>query len=262
MNQTVLDNAHLEMVADPANDEARLRFYERLADAELFLLLEGEADGERITPRVFDLGNAQVVLVFDRLDRLTQFVGAEASYAALSGRVIAGLLAAQELGLGLNFDVAPSSFLLDAASVQWLAATLGTGPDAVEARFAELRAPKGLPDLLITGLDTKLATATGLAQMAFLVGTKDMENTQGHMLAFVGAAPAAEAALAQAVSEALTFSGIEAGMLDVAFFDGSDPIVPRLARVGLRFDLPQPTPTSKLEKMGPGMEPGKPPRLR
>lgn len=260
--ETVLDQAHAAMEAAAEDDAARLRFFERLGDAELFLLLEAEAVGDQVTPQVFDPGAGPLVLVFDREERLAAFVGAEAPYAALSGRVIAGLLAEQGLGLGLNLDVAPSSFLLDAEGVRWLAQTLGHGPDEVEARLAELSAPAGLPDVLISALDTKLATATGLAQIAYLVGTTDDAGARGHMLAFVGAAPGAEDALARAASEALTFSGIEAGAMDVGFFDAQDPVTARLARVGLRFDLPQPAPARSPEVAAPGMDPERPPRLR
>lgn len=262
MTETVLDQAHAAMQAAPEDDAARLRFFERLGDAELFLLLEGEAEGDQVTPQVFDPGTGPLVLVFDREERLAAFVGAEAPYAGLSGRVIAGLLAEQGLGLGLNLDVAPSSFLLDAEGVRWLAQTLGHGPDEVEARLSEVSAPAGLPDLLISALDTKLATATGLAQIAYLVGTTDDAGTRGHLLGFVGAAPGAEDALARAASEALTFSGIEAGAMDVGFFDTRDPVTERLARVGLRFDLPQPAPARSPEAAAPGMDPDRPPRLR
>lgn len=250
------------MAAAPEDDAARLRFFERLGDAELFLLLEGEAVGDAVTPQVFDPGTGPIVLVFDREERLAAFVGAEAPYAALSGRVIAGLLAEQRLGLGLNLDVAPSAFLLDAEGVAWLAQTLGHGPDEVEARLAEVSAPAGLPDALIAALDTKLATATGLAQMAYLVGTTDTAGQRGHLLGIVGAVPGAQDALAQAASEALTFSGIEAGAMDVGFFDAKDPVTERLARVGLRFDLPQPAPTQAPEVVAPGSDPDRPPRLR
>ncbi len=262
MTDTALDLAHAAMSAAPEDDAARLRFFERLGDAELFLLLESEATGDDVTPQVFDPGNGPLVLVFDREERLSAFVGSQAPYAALSGRMIAGLLAEQGLGLGLNLDVAPSSFLLDAAGVQWLANTLAHGPDEVEARLAEVSAPKGLPDTLITALDMKLATATGLAQLAYLVGTADSEGKRSHLLAFVGAAPGAEPALARAASEALTFSGIDAGALDVGFFDASDPVAARLARVGLRFDLPQPAPARSPERGAPGSDPDRPPRLR
>lgn len=262
MSETALDMAHAAMTQAPEDDAVRLRFFERLGDSELFLLLEDEAEGDQISPQVFDPGTGSMVLVFDRQERLTQFVGAAAPYAALSGRMIVELLAVEGLGLGLNLDVAPSSFLLDAGGVAWLAQTLSNAPDAVEARIAELSAPAGLPDDLIRALDTKLATATGLAQMAYLAGTTDSEGKRGHMLAFVGAAPGADQALARAVGEALTFSGIEAGALDVAFFDARDPVTARLARVGLRFDLPQPALVAAPTVAAPGMDPERPPKLR
>lgn len=262
MTQTPLDAAHAAMTAAPDDDAQRLRFFERLGDAELFLLLEGDAEGDAVTPQVFDPGAGPIVLVFDREERLSAFVGAQAPYAALSGRVIVGLLAEQGLGLGLNLDVAPSSFLLDSDGVAWLAQTLGHGPDEIEAQLAEVSAPTGLPDVLISALDTKLATATGLAQLAYLVGSLDAGGTRGHLLAFVGAAPGAETALARAASEALVFSGIDAGAMDVAFFDASDPVTARFARVGLRFDLPQPAPLRARDARAPGSDPDRPPKLR
>ncbi|MEL7090284.1 MAG: SseB family protein [Pseudomonadota bacterium] len=259
---TPIDQAHAAMEAAPEDDAARLRFYERLGDAELFLLLEAEAEGDQVSPQVYDPGAGPLVLVFDREDRLTAFVGAEAPYAALSGRIVAGLCAKNQLGLGLNLGVAPSSFLLDAAGVAWLAQTLGHVPDAVEERVAAISAPTGLPDMLLQALDTKLATGTGLAQMAYLVATETDGGGRGHMLAFVGAVPGAQDALARAVSEALVFSGLEAGTLDVGFFDGRDPVTERLARVGLRFDLPQPAPVTAADPRAPGSDPDSPPKLR
>ena len=83
------------------------------------------------------------------------------------------------------------------------------------------------------------------------------------MLAFVDAAPGAQGALAKAVAEALTFSGIEAGALDVAFFRASEPMAARLAQHGLRFDLPQPVEAvQEVLRMAPGSDPAKPPKLR
>lgn len=257
MTETVLDRAHAVM---EQSDAARLAFFERVADSELFLLLQTEAEGDQLSPEVFDLGDAKYVLVFDREDRLAGFVGKPAPYAALSGRVIASMLAGQGVGLGLNLDVAPSATLLPADAVAWLSRTLEHAPSEVEARPTEVTAPSGLPDSLIAALDTKLATAVGLAKMAYLVGVTYEGGVRSHMLAFIGATDGAQRALAKAVSEALTFSGIEAGALDVAFFAASDPLAARLARVGLRFDLPQPE--EPLVRAAPGSDPDKPPRLR
>jgi hypothetical protein len=43
------------------------------------------------------------------------------------------------------------------------------------------------------------------------------DGREGHLLAFAGAVPGAEQGLAGIVGEALTFSGVAAGEIDVAF---------------------------------------------
>ena len=71
-----------------------------------------------------------------------------------------------------------------------------------------------------------------------------------------------QSALAKAAGEALTFSGIEAGAIDVAFFDASDPVAASLSRFGLRFDLPVPADPEPVVRVAPGGDPDKPPILR
>ncbi|MEL6958172.1 MAG: SseB family protein [Pseudomonadota bacterium] len=257
---TELDTAHAAMMADEADDLARLRFYERLADGEVFLLLEGEADGDQVEPALFEADGQTFVLVFDREARLSEFYGKIAPYAALSGRGLASMLEGQRLGIALNMGVAPSAMLIPAEAVDWLAQTLGAGPEEVEGQITELTAPSGLPEVLLEALDRKLATAGGLAQEAYLCGVVYDGGGRGHMLAFVGTEPGAEAALTAAVNEALVFSGIEAGMLDVAHLEGGNPVSERVARVGLRFDLPAPQ-MPDAPGANPGMDPSKPPKL-
>ena len=63
-----------------------------------------------------------------------------------------------------------------------------------------------------------------------------------------------------AVSEALVFSGIEAGALDVAFLDADDPAAARLAKVGLGFEIPEREGVESPRP--PGSDPDRPPRLR
>ncbi|MBO6775623.1 MAG: SseB family protein [Marinibacterium sp.] len=257
---TPLDTAHAGMEAAPEDDTARLRFYERLADSELMLLLTEEARDDTANPRLFETSSGTFVLAFDREDRLTRFTGEPVPYLALSGRSLAGMLAGQGVGLGLNLDVAPSEILIPAGALDWLTDTLTHAPDVIDGDIAELRAPGNLPDHLLAALDTKLATTGGLADHAYLAGTLDAQGGAGHVLAFIGAPDKAQPALAAAVGEALTFSGIEAGTLDVAFFEPSDPIAARLVRTGLRFDLPKPPEPET--RLAPGSNPGKPPILR
>jgi hypothetical protein len=257
---TLLDAAHAAVSADPENEALRLRFFERLADGEMVLLLEREAVGESLEPKVFDLEDGPVVLVFDREERLASFTGGIAPYAALPGRVIAGLLKGQGIGMGVNLGVAPSSMLLPPEALDWLAETLDEGLDEVEARPAQFFPPK-VPEAVISALDAKLARAGGLATMALLVGVAYNDGRRGHLLALIDAKDGAEAALARAMNEALVFSGIEAGELDVVFLSSGTVEAEAVAKFALRFDLPKPD-LRVQDPAAPGMDPSRPPKLR
>lgn len=256
---TPLDEAHAAMMAAEEDDAPRLRFYERVADVELFLLLEEEPEGDQISPVLLDDG---YVLVFDRAQRLAAYVGHPAPYVSLSGRAIAQMLAGQDLGLAVNIGVAPSEILLPAGAIAWLRDTLDHAPGEVEAHIERVLPPAGLPEVLIAAIDAKLASATGIAAGAYLVAVEYQGGGRGHLLAFVGAIARAQDALVRAASEALTFSGIEAGAMDVGFFAPHDPTVAKLAKVGLRFDLPQGEGLQQTPRMAPGSDPSKPPILK
>ena len=260
MDPTPLDIAHAAMKAAPDDDGARLRFYERIADVELFMLLEDEPAGDQINPVVFE---DRYLLVFDRAARLSAYMGGKtAAHVALSGRAIAQMLEGQDLGLAVNLGVAPSEIMLPAGALAWLRDTLAHGAGEVEAQIAQVLPPKGLPESLITALDAKLATATGMAAGAYLVAVEYRGGGRGHLMAFIGAIPRAQDALVRAASEALTFSGIEAGAMDVGFFGPGDGIVEKLAKVGLRFDLPQMEGLQQTPRLAPGMDPAQPPILK
>lgn len=260
MTGTPLDRAHAAMEAAPKDEACARAFYARLAAAELFVLLAEEPAGDEITPELFDLGDQRFVLAFDTEERLSDFAERIVPYVALSGRAVAQMLAGQGIGLAFNIEVAPSATLLPSEAVDWLAGTLAGEPTETEARPEEISAPLNLPDALLTALDARLAGAEGMARMAYLVGARYAGGASGHLLGFVDAPQGAEAALARAVQEALVFSGLDAGAIDVAFFDASDPVAATLARHGLRFDLPQP---AKGHVPGaPGSDPDRPPKLR
>lgn len=247
------------MTGAPQDDAARLNFYERFADAELFLALEEEPEDDDITPMVFPVDGENLVLVFDREDRLDAFLGQPGAYAAISGRALVPLLTAQGLGAMLNPEVAPSQTLIPLEALNWLERTLGHAPREMEATPQEILPPGELPEKIVASLDTKLAGAAGLARYAYLVTARYEGGGRNTLLGFVDPLPGAEAALARAVQEALVFAGLEAAALDVAFFRASDPVSAALARHGLRFDLPEPEVASAPGT--PGKDPNNPPRL-
>lgn len=262
---TVLDLAHAAMTAAPDDGAARLRFYHRLADSELLLLLEGDPLGDTITPAVFTLEAGRFVMAFDRDDRLAAFCDAPAAYAALPGRVIAAELAGQGLGLGLNLGVAPSAILLPAEAIDWLTGTLGRGPTPDDARPTGFAPPDGLAPGLMQALAAALAPFGGLARRAHLARAHYEGGREGHLLAIEAARPGAEEALARAVHEALVFSGAGDETIDVTFVAKGDAALAALAGVALVLDLPEAAPEPDPEApapAAPGMDPARPPRLR
>jgi SseB protein N-terminal domain len=259
---TPLDLAHERMQAGPEDDTRRLRFYERLADSEMFLLLQDDPRGDKVEPMLFEVEGQNYALIFDRQDRLAEFVNAPVPFVAMSGRRIVRLLRGQGIGLGLNLGVAPSSMLLPAGAVDWLVEMLDRQPARVQAKPVRVAPPGGLPETLVTALDAKLATMGGLARVAYLAHAEYQETSGGDVLAVIDAQPAAQAAIASALSEALSFSGVAAGTLDVMFLAASDPLCAHLAKVGLRFDLPSPEPVQNPQRTAPGRDPDNPPILR
>ena len=133
MAETPLDRAFRAQEGDPADPALRLRFHERVLDAELLLVLVAPP-AAGLEPRVLDLEAGRYVLAFDRDERLADFLGAPAPFAALSGRRLAGLLAGQGVGIALNLGAASAS-LLPPETVDWMAAVQAGPPPEAAARL-------------------------------------------------------------------------------------------------------------------------------
>ena len=249
---TALDRAVAAMEAAPEDDRLRLAFMGALAQAELHIPLAG-GDDETATPETVERQGVPHVIAFDTPDRVADH-GGPAEHGVLTGRALARMLAGQGAGLALNPGLA-GAWLLPPEAVDWLAETTARGPGEDEAMPLAFRPPGALPELLIGALDTRLARAGALAAEAWLAAVDYEGGRRGHILVVVGAAPGAEEVLARAIGEALTFSGVEAGELDVTFLPPGHAALGPLARVGLRFDLPAPPVPAP-----PGSD--APPRLR
>ena len=256
---TPIDIAFSEMEANESNDNARLRFYERLIDCELFMLLEAESDGQSIKPDLFEVENEQVALVFDKEDRLADFSNSIVPFVALSGRTIISLIEGKNISLGLNLSVAVSSIILPPNVISWMAKTISKGPTLSEAKIKEVLPPRTLPEAVVSALDTKLATMVGYADIAYLAEVIYDNDIHSSAIVFINANIDAEVSIANAISETLIFSGVEAGILDVMFLNAENQVCAKLAKIGLRFDLPKPI--NKKQQSAPGTDPDKPPIL-
>ena len=240
---TPLAAAARRLLARRLDDALRLALYEALSGAELVLPLASEGDDEAVDPLTEDHGGLAHVIAHDRPE------GVAGAMATVQGLALAGMLAGQGVGIALRLRGVPEPMLVAPEAVDWLAASLAQGPAAGEARPVAASAPDGLPPALLGALDRRIAQGEGLADEAFLARVEWSDGTTGHLLAVVGAKPGAEEPLAAGINAAVALSGAEGVRLDVTFLARGDPVVARLARVGLRFDLS-------------AMPSGGPPRLR
>lgn len=268
MTETPYDRAHAAMEADPENEALRLAVYDRLADAELFLLLEHEPDEDNdIIPQLFETEEGDFVLAFDTEERLAEFTTTPAPYVALPGRVIAQNLAGEAVGLGVNLGVAPSALLLPPEALEWLTHALTHAPETTAARPVAFDAPALPPAmlaLLLPAFEAKFDQLAGLASHALLGGVTYEGGRRGHVLAFLGAPEPAQPGIAKAMAEALAFSGLEVGELDVTFLTEADPAAAVLLEKALVLHLPEAVEeeVQELTITAPGMDPSKPPILR
>ena len=256
MTATRLDQAHAAMMVDETDDLARLAFFAAFADTELFVVLKSDGERPSEAPLLFDTSDGAFLLAFDTEDRLTTFTEGPAHYAALSGRAIAAMVRNDGVGVALNPEVAGSSMLISADTLVWLSDILSREVRQITAIPKTLHRPS-LPAGLLDALDTKLASAEGLARAAILVDATYESGETISVIALIDPVPGAEQALARSVAEAVTFLGAEGDALDVMFIDSAAPIYDRLAAVGVRIDLP--TPEVAMPQVP---DPSVPPKLR
>lgn len=258
---TVLDAAHAAMEA--GGEAEALAFWRAFADAELFVVLEREAQGETLEPRVFDLSMGRMLLAFDSEERLATISDQPLPYAALPGRVVAGQLEGQGLALGLNLGTgAGCETVLAAGSLDWLAGMLAQeAPQERQAQIARLAQP-----LLPEGLRRALVALLPMQGLGAMAQVEYADGGWGHVLALSGLAEGDEARMARAVTEALAFSGLDAAALDLVFAEAGQPLFGRIAAAGLVLQplvrMADETPAAApAQPRGPGTDPDRPPRL-
>ncbi|MBK4217421.1 SseB family protein [Paracoccus caeni] len=237
-----------ELASIPFHDAdapLRARMLSRLADTELSVALTAEPKGDEVELRIFPLDDARVALACDSEDRLAGFFGGPVAYAAMPGRILAGLLKSAGAGLLVN-PGHPSEMLLDAAMLDWLTGALEAAPEAAEARLRLTVPDAAVVEALQTPLAQRLADMRGLITGAALVGVAGRDGPSSHLLLIAGAEPDRQPALAKALAEALAFLPPQPGGVDISFEAGAMP------PGALLFDLtPQPVPEEPARPKGP-----------
>lgn len=227
-----------DLAATPFHDAdapQRARMLSRLADTELVVALTAEPVHDEVHLRMFPLEGGAVALACDSEDRLADFFGAALAYAAMPGRVLAGLLRQQGAGLLVN-PGHPSEMLLEPAMLDWLSGALEASPQADRAHLA-LTAPAATTvEALAAPLAERLGDMRGLISGAALAGVRGDAGPSAHLLLIAGADEARQPALAKALAETLAFLPPQPGGVDISFSDAPPP------PAALRFDLSPPDP--------------------
>lgn len=252
---TSLESAAEAMVLAP--ETGRPQFFRLFADTPLLLLLEAEAEGEVLSPRVFDLAEGRVVLAFESEALLAAMGDGPLPYAELPGRVLAQLLADASLGLGLNLGSGlASEQLLPVAAMVWLVDLLSGSLEAKRGNLDNLAAPDAQArDALGRVIAGAPLAWAGLASAARLYSRDD-----GLVLIVEGADPEFDAVLAQSLAEALRSCDLGGRIVDIAFAHSD-----RWPTGGALYDWPRARvaiPEASPAPAAPGMNPKKPPILR
>lgn len=240
MAETPLARAARLYLMRPADDAARLRLYEVFSGAELVLPLASEVGGgeAEVTPETLEAGGVPHVIAHDSIADFAR--GEPRPTATLSGFALAQMLEEQGVGVALRMEGLAEPLLIAPDALDWLARNLAVGPQKVEARPLALHPPKGLPTSLLTTLDRRLAQGEGMARAAWLAAVDWSDGSRGHLLAFVAARAGTEETLAAGINAAVALSGAEGVRMDVTFLSEDDPVIARIAKVGLRFDMENP----------------------
>ncbi|MEL6283386.1 MAG: SseB family protein [Pseudomonadota bacterium] len=241
---TRLDAAWVASAEAPEDDAAAARFIDVLLAEPLFCPVwssepDNEPAADDVQPKMVEIDGADTLLLFDSEDRLAAYVEEPTDFVALPGRAFFTMVAGQSVQFALNLNVAPSSTVLPVEAVASIAEFVGSNDDvlSVDGDF-EVQTPADLPEDLLGALGGRLLAASDLVEQAWLVAA----NTPAGPSLILAMTPPQEGVdpdRLQALTEELGQLGgslLEGDALDIAVCMPEDPIVRRIAQVGLRLD--------------------------
>lgn len=255
MTDTPLDRAWTAAAAD---ETALPRFWDMLAASELFLPIDPETlTGGAPQPLLFPVEGVETALAFDTEERLAGFMEGGTAHLTLSGRAVVGMFAGSGVQLGLNLGEAPSATILPAAALDWAAAALAQPVEASAGGIERLTPPAAATPELLAALDAKLNALGPAVAEAWLCG-----HGEGLILMLAMRAAGAEEAAVAALAETARFSGGDAPAYDIAVLGAGDARLEAARRMGLGFEPEDPEAVTRVERVAPGMDKAKPPKLR
>lgn len=220
--------------------EAELwQFYETLAEARIYVLLDDTIENEKYEPKVFSLKDARYLLAFDVPEQADELTGSTAATSPTLGMDVFKLLRGRDIGLGINMGGTSSATLISGETIDMICAYYeGTAgeplvADADTSQFRALLAPQGFPDTLQNALTDALGPFAQTFSTAVLLKAEYEEGRTGYIVAVAGSGEPDRSGIAGAIDSALVSSRRGDVQLDVAFLAQDDPMANRIERVGL-----------------------------
>ena len=236
---TQLNKAFVKMAQNPENNDARLNYYGVLADTNLFLLLAQEPSNETLEPKFIQLEGKNFALAFDSEESLSEFYGEAAAFAQITGRVLAKMLLEEKIGLGINLGVSEGELLLPWEIIKWFVNVLDETPDLVQTTPKNFFRAKAFPEVLFNALKEKLMPAVGLFDEIWICAVEYNEDETSHLICLMGVQNSSQQAIVKSINEVLSFTDIDLGNIDVAYFSYDNEACTKIREIGIKLEFPE-----------------------
>ena len=215
------------------------QFYETLAEARVFVLLDDGHDQSKFEPKVFSLKDSSYLLAFDVAEQADELTGSNAPTSPALGMDLFKLLRGRNIGLGVNMGGTTSATLISGDTIDMICAFYDGSageelvPDGVASQFRALLAPQNFPDTVQLSLTDNLSLLGATFRKALLLQAEYEDGQTGYIVGVTGALEEDRPAISAAVEASLVASRRADVRLDVAFLASDEPMAERIERVGL-----------------------------
>lgn len=251
--ETRIDEAWAVRAEDEATDEDAARFIDVLLAEALLCPVWGEPDAAaaedaELSPKLIDLGGRETMLLFDTEERMAAFMEEASSFVAMPGHVYFAAIAGRGVQIALNLDVAVSSTVFDAETVDHIAAVLAEDEiaDVDDLSSLVFQPPRAASEALLTALSARLGSAAGAVIEAWLFEIADdgeagdaeegaEESAEGDRLALGLVIEQEHSAVGEALGRELArlAGSIDPEGMDVALLAPGDALLEKIRAVGV-----------------------------
>lgn len=257
-----LDTAYANMQNPDGDETAELRFYETFCDCVLTVLIVEDEAQDKIQFDIFETSQGALVLAFDSEDRMAEFIEKPTGFINMPGRELLQMLSDQQLGIGLNLAVAPSSQILEKATLDWVRDVIGSESMVKMDKISSLKPATNISPSLSQNLAMRLQAFYGFVESVLICDVTYEDGYAGTAFFVLNCDPDTEANLFAMLMETQRFSSRDDSEIAIQFIQTNSPNIDDIRAVAQEVKpLPRSAKSISTPK-APGRDPAKPPKLR